>query len=138
MTDVYVDNMSYAYTGDIWGEKIDGLYESAIQGTDSIIRVWASNMTSQLSNHHAYEYLGGLSMAITQLTGHEPEAFIADVRNTDGARMRGFNDVLAANLETEILSPTWIKQMMAHGYAGGGQYGGAGEKYFWLGANAQK
>ncbi len=47
ITDVYIDNMSYVYTGDIWGQKIDGLYDSAIQGTDTIIRVWASNMTSQ-------------------------------------------------------------------------------------------
>jgi cobaltochelatase CobN len=120
VSDVYVDNMSYAYTGDIWGEKIDGLYEKSIQGTESIIRVWASNMTSQLSNHHAYEYLGGLSMAITKLTGHQPDAYIADVRNPDGVRMRNFNEVLASNLETELLSPDWIKKMMEHGYAGGG------------------
>ena len=120
VADVYVDNMSYAYTGDIWGEKVDGLYRNAIQNTDAVIRVWASNMTSQLSNHHAYEYLGGLSMAITKLTGHEPEAYIADVRNSDGARMREFGEVLTSNLETELLSREWILQMKAHGYAGAG------------------
>lgn len=118
ITDVYVDNMSYAYTGDLWGEKVDGLYQDAIQGTDSVLRVWASNMNSQLSNHHAYEYLGGLSMAIAQLTGKQPEAFIADVRNPDGARMRDFNEVLASNLESELLSKTWITKMQEHGYAG--------------------
>jgi len=120
VADVYVDNMSYAYTGEIWGEKVDGLYQDAIQNTDAVIRVWASNMTSQLSNHHAYEYLGGLSMAITKLTGHEPEAYIADVRNPDGARMRDFGEVLTTNLETELLSREWILQMRAHGYAGAG------------------
>jgi cobaltochelatase CobN len=120
VADVYVDNMSYAYTGDIWGEKVDGLYQNAIQNTDAVIRVWASNMTSQLSNHHAYEYLGGLSMAITKLTGHEPEAYIADVRNPDGARMRDFGEVLSTNLESELLSRDWILQMKEHGYAGAG------------------
>jgi cobaltochelatase CobN len=120
VADVYVDNMSYAYTGDIWGEKVNGLYKEAIQNTDAVIRVWASNMTSQLSNHHAYEYLGGLSMAITKLTGHEPEAYIADVRNPDGVRMREFGEVLTSNLDTELLSREWILQMKAHGYAGAG------------------
>ena len=117
---VYIDNMSYVYTGDIWGEKTEGLYEEAIQGTDTLLRVWASNMTSQLSNHHAYEYLGGLSMAVKKLTGREPEAFIADVRDADGARLRAFEEVLATNLRTELLNRKWIEGMQQHDYAGAG------------------
>jgi cobaltochelatase CobN len=117
---VYIDNMSFVYTGDTWGEQIDGLYEEAIQGTDTLIRVWASNMTSQLSNHHAYEYLGGLSMAVKRLTGREPEALIADVRDAGGARMREFKEVLAVNLRSELLNRKWIIGMMEHEYAGAG------------------
>lgn len=117
---IYLDSMSYAYTGERWGEKIDGLYDSAIQGTDTLIRVWASNMTSQLSNHHAYEYLGGLSMAVRALTGKEPEAFIADVRNPDGARLRRFEEVLESNLRSELLNKQWLAGMKAHDYAGAG------------------
>lgn len=117
---VYIDSMSYVFTGDRWGERIDGLYEGAIQGTDTLVRVWASNMTSQLSNHHAYEYLGGLSMAVRTLTGKEPEAFIADVRNPDGARMRRFEEVLESNLRAELLNKEWLVGMKAHDYAGAG------------------
>jgi cobaltochelatase CobN len=120
VADVYIDNMSWVYTKGAWGEKIDGLYEQAIQGTEALVRNWASNMTSQLSNHHAYEYLGGLSMAVKKLTGKEPEAFIADVRDPDGARMRGFNEVLATSFRSELLNPAWIAGMKAHGYAGAG------------------
>lgn len=120
VSSVYIDSMSYVYTGDVWGEQIDGLYEEAIQGTDTLIRVWASNMTSQLSNHHAYEYLGGLSMAVKRLTGKEPEALIADVRDPSGARMRGFTEVLAVNLRSELLNRKWVSGMMAHDYAGAG------------------
>lgn len=117
---VYIDSMSYVFTGEHWGERIDGLYEGAIQGTDTLVRVWASNMTSQLSNHHAYEYLGGLSMAVRTLTGKEPEAFIADVRNPDGARMRRFEEVLESNLRAELLNKEWLAGMKAHDYAGAG------------------
>jgi cobaltochelatase CobN len=117
---VYLDNMSFAYTADIWGERVEGLYEEAIQHTDTVISVWASNMTSQLSNHHTYEYLGGLSMAIKKLTGKEPEAVIADVRDPGGAKMRGFEEVLATNLRTELLSPKWMKGMKENEYAGAG------------------
>jgi len=120
VTDVYIDNMSFVYTDDVWGQKVDGLYTQSIHGTDTLVRVWASNMTSQLSNHHAYEYLGGLSMAVHKIDGKEPEALIADVRNPDGVRMRDFNEVLAANMQTELLNKKWIEGMKEHGYAGAG------------------
>lgn len=120
VSSVYIDSMSYAYTQGAWGEKVAGLYEGSIQGTQMLVRNWSSNMTSQLSNHHAYEYLGGLSMAVKALTGKEPEAFIADVRNPDGVRMREFNEVLSTSMRTELLNPAWISGMKQHGYAGAG------------------
>lgn len=117
---VYIDSMSHVYTNERWGERVEGLYEGAIQGTDTLVRVWASNMTSQLSNHHAYEYLGGLSMAVRTLTGKEPIAFIADVRNPDAARLRHFEEVLESNLRSELLNKNWLAGMQAHDYAGAG------------------
>jgi cobaltochelatase CobN len=120
IADVYMDNMSFVYTQDAWGEKIDGLYEEALQGTDTVLRVWASNMTSQLSNHHAYEYLGGLNMAVKKVTGKTPAAVIADVRDPHGARIRDFEEVLAVNFRSELLNRRWIEGMMSHDYAGAG------------------
>lgn len=117
---VYIDHMSYVYAGDLWGEKVDGLYEQAIQGTDTLVRTWSSNLTSQLSNHHAYEYLGGMSLAVTKLTGREPAALIADVRDPDGARMRDFNEVMDTDFRTQLLNPNWIAGMKQHDYAGAG------------------
>ncbi|TCO92892.1 cobaltochelatase CobN subunit [Chthoniobacter flavus] len=118
---VYMDSMSYVYSGDTWGEKVDGLYEEALQGTDTILRIWASNMTSQLSNHHAYEYLGGLNMAVRKVTGKTPQAFIADVRDPSGAKMRDFEEVLATSFRSELLNKHWIEGMKSHDYAGAGQ-----------------
>jgi cobaltochelatase CobN len=120
VADVYVDSMSYVYTKGVWGQKVDGLYQQAIQNTDTLIRVWASNMTSQLSNHHAYEYLGGLSMAVRKYTGKEAEAFIADVRDPNGVRMRDFQEVLTTTMKAELLNPKWIQGMKEQGYAGAG------------------
>lgn len=120
ITSIYTDNMSYVYTGQTWGEKVDGLYEEALQNTDTVLRVWASNMTSQLSNHHAYEYLGGLSMAVKKITGKSPAAVISDVRDPTGARVRDFEEVLAANLQAELLNRAWLQGMKAHDYAGAG------------------
>lgn len=120
IAEVYIDHMSYAYTGDVWGEKIDGLYGEAVQGTDTMIRVWSSNMTSPLSNHHAYEYLGGMNMALKKLTGRTPDAMISDVRQPDVGRMRRFEEVLATSFRAEMLNRKWLTGMMEHDYAGAG------------------
>ncbi len=120
ITSVYVDTMSFVYTKGAWGKKMKDLFHDAIQGTDTLVRVWASNMTSQLSNHHSYEYLGGLSMAVREMTGREPEAFIADVRDPAGPRLREFHEVLDTSFRTELLGRKWIKGMKGHGYAGAG------------------
>ncbi|MBA4191286.1 MAG: cobalt chelatase [Planctomycetaceae bacterium] len=120
IADVYVDHMSYAYTGNVWGEKIEGLYDEAIQGTDVVVRVWASNMTSPLSNHHVYEYMGGMSMAVKKFTGKTPVALIADVRDPDRGRVRQFEEVLATCFRSELLNRKWVEGMKGHGYAGAG------------------
>lgn len=121
ITSIYRDNMGFVYTGKRWGEKVDGLYEEAMHGTDTVVHTWSSHLTSPMSNHHVYEYLGGLSMAITAVTGKEPMAFIADTRDTDGARIREFGEVLATTLQTELLARRWIAGMREHGYAGAAQ-----------------
>ena len=120
LTRAAAPNMSFVYTQDTWGEKVDGLYEEALQNTDTVLRVWASNMTSQLSNHHAYEYLGGLSMAVKKVTGKSPAALISDVRDPGGARVRDFEEVLASNLKSELLNRRWLEGMKSHDYAGAG------------------
>ncbi|HID56437.1 TPA: cobaltochelatase subunit CobN, partial [Candidatus Poribacteria bacterium] len=130
ITEVYMENMSFVYTKGIWGEKIKGLYETTLKGTEMVIRTWSSNMTSPLSNHHAYEYLGGLSMAVRKVTGREAEALIADVRDPSNSRMRDFNEVIRTELRVRFLNEKWIKGMMKSGYAGAGQMAALAENTF--------
>lgn len=120
ITDVYRENMSFVYTEGVWGERREGLYDAAMAGTETIVRSWSSNMMSPLSNHHVYEYLGGLSMAVAASTGKEPTAWIADVRDPAGVRMRDFKEVLRMDYRTQLFNERWIRGMMDNDYAGAG------------------
>ncbi|RMH04848.1 MAG: cobaltochelatase subunit CobN [Planctomycetota bacterium] len=120
VAEVYLENMAYVFTGDLWGEKVDGLYRGAMAGTDLVLRNWASNMMSPLSNHHVYEYAGGLSMALAEVTGKEPELWLNDVRERD-PRLRDFASVLREEFHSTLLNPKWQQGMKEHGYAGAGQ-----------------
>lgn len=122
ITAVYRENMSYVFTQGAWGERREGLYDAAITGTETIVRSWSSNMMSPLSNHHVYEYLGGLSMAVSAANGgKDPKAWIADVRDPNGVQMRDFREVLRMDYRTQLFNEKWIRGMMDNDYAGAGQ-----------------
>jgi cobaltochelatase CobN len=110
--------MSYVFTGDSWGEKVPGLYESALKDSEMVLRTWTSNMTGPLTNHHVYEYAGGLSLAIESVSGKQPTLMLNDVR--DKPRIRDFQEVLTTEAHATMLNPKWIRGMMENGYSGAG------------------
>ena len=118
IADLYMSSMSYVYTDNVWGEKVDGLYEEAVRGSQLILRTWASNMMSPLSNHHVFEYTGGLNMAVKALSGKEPEIALNDVR--DDPKLRNFEESLQIEMYATLFNEKWIKGMMENGYAGAG------------------
>jgi cobaltochelatase CobN len=118
IADVYKETMSYAFTGDVWGEQVPGLYEDAIQGSETVLRTWASNMMGPLTNHHVFEYAGGLSLAIESVTGKQPRLLFNDVR--DDPRLRDFDEVMATEARVTLLNPKWQRGMRENGYSGAG------------------
>lgn len=118
IADVYKNNMSYVFTGDLWGESVPGLYEDAMKNTELVLRTWTSNMTGPLTNHHVYEYAGGLSLAIEQSTGRQPELMLNDVRGAP--KVRNFNEVLTTEAHATMFNPKWLRGMMENDYSGAG------------------
>ncbi|VTR96669.1 protoporphyrin ix magnesium chelatase : Cobaltochelatase OS=Chthoniobacter flavus Ellin428 GN=CfE428DRAFT_2831 PE=4 SV=1: CobN-Mg_chel [Gemmata massiliana] len=118
IAEVYKQNMSHVFTGEAWGESVPGLYEDAMKGTELVLRTWTSNMTGPLTNHHVYEYAGGLSLAIETTTGKQPKLLFSDVRGTP--KVRNFDEVLATEAHVTMLNPKWLKGMTENGYAGAG------------------
>jgi cobaltochelatase CobN len=130
---VYRENMRYAYGGGLWGEDgagSDEAYTAALKGTDAVAHTWSSNMMSPLTNHHVYEYLGGLSLAVEQTTGQKPDALIADVRDPNAPRTRALAEVLSTETQVRVLDEQWIRGMKAQGYAGGGHVSAYVENLF--------
>ncbi|MFO0935519.1 MAG: cobaltochelatase subunit CobN [Gemmataceae bacterium] len=118
IADIYMQNMSYAFTGDAWGEQVPGLYTDALKGTDVMLRTWTSNMTGPITNHHVNEYAGGLSLAIETANGKQPKMYFNDIRGNP--KVRDFDEVLTTEAHVTMLNPKWLKGMMENGYAGAG------------------
>lgn len=112
----YLNNMGAMYGDEEhWGQFTDGLFQSALSQTEVIIQPRQSNIWGPLSLDHVYEFTGGLSMTVKQVTGKEPAAFMADYRNVNHTRMQDLKEAMAVEVRTTLLNPTFVKERMKGG-----------------------
>lgn len=116
---VFLSRMGYAYGVDDWGVRTDrsDLFAAQLKGVDAAVLSRSSNLNGLLATDHPFEYLGGLSLAIRQVSGRSPDLYVTDMRGGEPkvGTAAGF---LAAELRSRYLNPQWIKSMQAEGYAG--------------------
>jgi cobaltochelatase CobN len=114
----YLNRMGHAYAIDALGEPAHAAFNSALTDIATTYHGRASNLYGLMDNNDAFDYLGGLSLAVETLTGHRPQARILNhadpLRPTD----EPLDSALLMELRGRFLNPAWIKPLMSHGYAG--------------------
>ncbi|MEN3371485.1 cobaltochelatase subunit CobN [Dechloromonas sp. ZS-1] len=114
----YRTRMGHAYGLDSQGEAGHAAFDAAL---DRIARTYhgrASNLYGLLDNNDAFDYLGGLSLAIEGRTGRPPEAMILQHAQPGQAEVQPLTAALLGELRGRFLNPAWLKPLMGHGYAG--------------------
>ena len=120
--DVWREMRTYAYTGDMWGEKLPDLHDKVYAGTEGVVANWSDNLLGPLTNHHYPEETGGLAMSVQWITGKRPEVSVFDLRRR--RRSRGDSAGGGAQPGTAVgtLNKAWIRGQMEHGYIGATQF----------------
>ncbi len=111
----YIANMSGLYSadgGEGWGETRENVFEAALLNTETVVQPRASNTWGPLSLDHVYEFMGGLSAAVTQVTGHEPSAYFSDFRNRDRAKVQELKEAIGVESGSTVLNPKYIAHML--------------------------
>ena len=54
--------------------------------------------------------MGGLNLAVRQVTGKDPDAYLSDYRNTHNVRMQEVKEAIGVESRTTILNPVYIKE----------------------------
>ncbi|MES2262952.1 MAG: cobaltochelatase subunit CobN [Pseudomonadota bacterium] len=114
----YRNRMGHAYGLDASGEASHGAFDVALDGIERTYHGRASNLYGLLDNNDAFDYLGGLSLAIEGRTGRVPEAFILQHAQPGRADVEPLASALLGELRGRFLNPAWLKPLMGHGYAG--------------------
>jgi cobaltochelatase CobN len=114
----YRNRMGHAYGLDASGEATHTAFDVALDGIERTYHGRASNLYGLLDNNDAFDYLGGLSLAIEGRTGRVPEAMILQHAQPGRADVEPLASALLGELRGRFLNPAWLKPLMGHGYAG--------------------
>lgn len=113
---VYLHNMGAAYgsTKD-WGDFREGVFEAALQNTDLVVQPRQSNTWGALSLDHVYEFMGGITLTVRNVTGKDPDNYFNDLRSRYNTRLQTLSNAIGVESRTTILNPTYIKEQLKGG-----------------------
>lgn len=116
IADTYIQNMGASYDSEEeWEQLRDYAFEAALTRTDVVVQPRQSNTWGALSLDHVYEFMGGMNLAVRNVTGKEPEAYLSDYRNRNNVRMQEVKEAIGVESRTTILNPSYIKEKMKGG-----------------------
>lgn len=116
IAEVYLNNMG-AFYGDEknWETVRKAAFEAALTRTDVVVQPRQSNTWGALSLDHVYEFMGGMNLAVRNVTGKDPDAYLADYRNHSNMRMQEVKEAIGIEGRTTIFNPAYIKEKMKGG-----------------------
>ncbi len=109
----YLNNMGATYGSEqSWGSFKAGVFEAALQNTDVVIQPRQSNTWGALSLDHVYEFMGGITLTVRNVTGKDPDNYFNDLRNHYNVRLQDLKSAIGVEARTTIFNPTYIKEQM--------------------------
>jgi cobaltochelatase CobN len=116
VAETYIHNMGALYgTEAQWEQLRDYAFEAALTNTEVVVQPRQSNTWGALSLDHVYEFMGGMNLAVRQVTGRDPEAYLSDYRNRNNVRMQEVKEAIGVESRTTVLNPTYIREKMKGG-----------------------
>lgn len=118
IAETYIDNMGASYgSEEDWEAYNRDAFEAALTRTDVVVQPRQSNTWGALSLDHVYEFMGGMNLAVRNVTGRDPEAYLSDYRNRNNVKMQEVKEAIGVESRTTILNPAYIKERMKGGAA---------------------
>lgn len=109
----YLNNMGAYYGNEKnWEAFRKYAFEAALTRTDVVVQPRQSNTWGALSLDHVYEFMGGMNLAVRNVTGKDPDAYFSDYRNRNNNRMQELKESIGVESRTTILNPAYIREKM--------------------------
>ncbi|WP_158089116.1 cobaltochelatase subunit CobN [Cognaticolwellia mytili] len=120
--EAYIKRMSHAYgvpnENVAMGSNVQALFRQQLAHVNSTYLGRASNLYGLIDNNDAYDYLGGLNLAIETIAGKQPDSFVISHANNKQLSIDPLQTALLSELRGRFLNRQWIQPLMKQGYAG--------------------
>jgi len=131
VAETYIHRMGHAYGADLDGQAEQALFQQRLQHVTQTYLGRASNLYGVIDNNDAFDYLGGLSLAVETTRGQPPENFILAHSDSKDLKVESLQSVLLGELRGRYLNPQWLTPLMDEGYAGARTMGSEFLEYLW-------
>lgn len=128
---VYLKRMGHSYGLDDFGASAQKILKQNLAKVENSYLGRSSNLYGLMDNNDAFDYFGGLSLAIETLTGDDPNSYVIHHANLDNIVTQPLNTALKQELRGRFLNPEWLTGLMAHDYAGARTMGSEFLEYLW-------
>ncbi|MDD2340261.1 MAG: cobaltochelatase subunit CobN [Methanosarcina sp.] len=119
LADLYISKMCNAYGENLWGENLRGLFEKNLEGVEATVHSRSTNLYGTLDNDDFFQYLGGLNLAVSSVSGGKyPDSFITNMLTGGDEKIETLKEFLTRETYSRYFNPKWIDGMQGNGYAG--------------------
>ncbi len=131
LAEVYLRRLGHGFSSAHYGIPAQATFRHLLKDVENTYFGRSSNLYGLIDNNDAFDYLGGLSLAVETLSGQAPNNFVIDHANPQQVVTQPLTTALKQELRGRFLNPEWLKGLMAHGYAGARTMGSEFLEYLW-------
>lgn len=114
----YLGRMGNMYSKNYWGDTNSLVFLRALSNSDTIVTSRNTNQYGVLDNDDFFDYWGGLSMAVENISGKSPKMNVLMYADKSNAYISTLEEVMYREIAARYDNPEWIKGMMGEGYSG--------------------
>ncbi len=119
LADAYLNWGGYAYTnseGD--GQEAISAFSHQLSTLQVVVQNQDNREHDLLDSDDYYQFQGGMTNAVRELSGSTPEVYHSDHSNPEVPKIRTLKEELNRVIRSRLLNPKWITAMREHGYKG--------------------
>ncbi len=118
LADFYLGRMGNMYSKNYWGDTNPLVFLKALSNSDTIVASRNTNQYGVLDNDDFFDYWGGLSMTVEEISGKTPKFNVLMYADKNNAYISPLEEVMYREIAARYDNPDWISGMMKEGYSG--------------------
>jgi cobaltochelatase CobN len=118
LAQAYINWSAYAYSNKAEGIAAPEAFNQRLSNMQIVLQNQDNREHDLLDSDDYYQFQGGLTAAIKQVSGTVPETYFGDNSRTENPKVRKLTEEINRVYRSRVVNPKWIAGAMRHGYKG--------------------